>query len=1113
MANLSDLVGIQNTGAPDLGVSKLTSVFAGRGAFDYSTGSTFAAGKYALKCHTNNRGILRFSGNGNQETVFSRLSGTDTRGAENQAVIDLPNTATTLSASFESFDREVTPMRRQLPQWFPGNTGFTGTETAGNSNSLSLYGSSRKLASTPDGKVQVAVGGHSANIFASRDYGNTWHNVGNYNTLMWASGGGNVTNETYSVEYFNGRFLVAGGPTGTLGMISQNGFDWEYSGDGNWTTTRTAHVSSPNATNPIGAYIFGRHTTSSNVGISFDGQHFTLFSPSGLVGNVTKVWHDGTRFMAFDEGSRMATSLDGTLWNAAYSIPFVCRDIETLGSTYYAISETGIIFTSTDLTTWTQGSSLSSNTYRNHQLRKVGSTLVYYDPVNGQVRTSTNGTSWFTRADGLNQNGTLDVDSLGKLWYRQGTAALSYYAPAGNPIAWNRNVHPNQTATIFTLEYGVGSGGGRWVAGMNSGFLMSSPDGYTWTERTSTFVGGNNFVGQPFRTIRFLNNLFIAVGGLGSIAWSADGDNWTRVAYNGGTSPITNANMRSVSFGAGRYVVANDSGFIYTSTDLITWTQVAAGSNPFHGASAVQDITFANNQFVAVGANASICTSADGLTWTRRSPLRNIALSSGGTVRGTDAESTTLKSVAYGTTTQFPSGVWVVLGDSGVVQYSTNGTDFRNDVKINLFQSGVGTRVRNYAGRFWFTADNGYLAWSTDLQDFWQISSGHLTQTVEDITFNSVSNILMTAGGNGQLTWAHRRPDQTTLDYDTFTYSLNIGIAPSTQYGGAMIGTAHSGDTVVSTISTSSGAMYVFLNDNAIWRTYDFMEYLPYVHNRVAQGSALTDIVGGNGMFVARSNGNSYFYYSPDGNRWNSIRRFSRNVDPRGNAQTLCFEEGYFWKLFNNSIQRSNDGRTWHSYYTFPAFPFSSNLGPTRIKRTGGVWFGYTPSTSAGSGPFVYNQDLLRNPRNWKTSSINVGSMEIRDIAGTDDFWIWLTNDRILTANNPAASNNYTVRIDNGNSQAGGHTHAWDIGGKIFTQNGTIYEAVKDFGGSIQTTASSVWLAMLQWTNESHSDSAGVRPLKSGNMVFGYQGNDPIIFDASAPVGFSIFNSTSSTVN
>ena len=127
MALLSDLTGGSSVGAPDAGAVKLASVFSTRGAYDYTPGTTISAGKYALKCSANSRGILRFSGNGNKETVYKYLSGSDVRGSENQAVIDLPNDATTLSMVFESFDRDPAPMQRPLPYFYPGTTSYTGT--------------------------------------------------------------------------------------------------------------------------------------------------------------------------------------------------------------------------------------------------------------------------------------------------------------------------------------------------------------------------------------------------------------------------------------------------------------------------------------------------------------------------------------------------------------------------------------------------------------------------------------------------------------------------------------------------------------------------------------------------------------------------------------------------------------------------------------------------------------------------------------------------------------------------------------------------------------------------------------------------------------------------
>jgi len=1093
MALLSDIVQSAQTGTPDAGATKLATLFAGHGAADYTPGTTLAAGKYAVKCSAQSRGVLTFSGNGGNEVIMNNnLSGVSFRGQEKEAVIDLPQNATTLSAVFESWDRDPAPRRMPLPKFRPGETAYTGTVTVNTSNTLSLYGSSSMLASTPDGKVQVAVGGDGAQIWASRDYGNTWHQVGSYSNLGQGTFGGQG-NTTYSVEYFNGRFIVGGWG---YGMLSNNGFDWEYSGDGNLTTVRTADVS------PTG-YIFGRHSGSSNVGFSPDGQSFTLFSPSGLTGNVTLVKWDGTNYLAFDDGSRMCTSTDGINWNAAYSIPFIARGLQKLGSTWYAVSQAGQLYTSTNLTTWTTGSTLSSSTYYNHQLRKVGSTLVYYDPVNGQIKTSTDGVSWIVRADGLNQNGTLSVDALGKMWYRQNDST-TYYCSADNPIGWSRVIHPNQTTNIRSMCVGTGTAGLRWIAAMDSGYLMSSPDGFTWTERTSSFTGGNNFVGQNINTVKFLNNTFVAVGGAGTVAYSTDGDTWTRVAYNGGTSPINATNMRSISYGAGLWVLGNDNGYIYTASSLTgAWTANTGANNPFANNVGLYEMHFANNLFVAVGNSGWIQTSTDGLVWTKRSPLTTSAYSSGGTFNG-QYVGDALYGVAYGTTTAYPSGVWVLAGNNGVTQYSTNGTDWRTGVKTSAIrQCGIINRVRYWNGRFWLFGSNGYLAWTIDGEDIWAVHSGMINQNIQDGAYDSTAGLAMAVGGNGQITYAHKQPGAATNDFNTWIFTQNFNSTytdPGSTYTGAMV-----------------GGLYVFLNANGIWRTYDFMEFLPYVYNNIDQTSPLTDIVGGNGMFVARSS-NNYCYFSPDGNRWTAIRKYSRNVENRCNAFALNFEDGYFWKYYNWSIQRSSDGRTWHTYYTFPYLAtgvyetFPNNVMPDRLKKTGGFWFAWSTSTSVNTN-FMYNPDLLRTPRNWKLGDLNAGSQGIYDIAGTKDFFVFNCTDVVRTSNTASGSDSYIVRNANSNSNLTTTFYkCWEIGGKVYTANGTIYEVFRDFGGSANTTASTVWFATALNTRQGNSNDNSYFAKKSGNVLITTAGNDPIIFDASVPATFSFYTSSATTI-
>ena len=399
--------------------------------------------------------------------------------------------------------------------------------------------------------------------------------------------------------------------------------------------------------------------------------------------------------------------------------------------------------------------------------------------------------------------------------------------------------------------------------------------------------------------------------------------------------------------------------------------------------------------------------------------------------------------------------------------------------------------------RSWLFGNNGYLAWTIDGEDIWQINSGHLVQQVNDGA--SDGTLLMSCASNGQLTFNHTQPGAASNDYNTWAHSQNMGaLTPSTTTGGAMV-----------------NGLYIYMNANGIWRTYDQMEFLPYVYNRYSQNNALTDVVGGNGMFVAMANGTNRCYYSPDGNRWNSIRKYSRNVENRCNTYSLNFEEGYFWKYYNYSIQRSADGKTWHTYYTFPyGTQLPNNIMPSRFKRTGGTWFAWDGSTSVNTN-YLYNHDLLRNPRNWRVGSLGVNTQGIWDIAMVDDLVVFSCTDAVRVSQTPSGSNAYNVRVDAANSAFGQSYKAWEIGGNIFIANtsGNVYQILKDQGGSIQTTASTVWLATAMNVQQTVSSDNTYQIKKSGNVCFGFSGNDPVIWDASIPVTFSIFTSTMATAN
>lgn len=162
------------------------------------------------------------------------------------------------------------------------------------------------------------------------------------------------------------------------------------------------------------------------------------------------------------------------------------------------------------------------------------------------------------------------------------------------------------------VDYGHGLFVAVSVTGHNGDGVMTSPDGVTWTLRTS--AGTTN----QWSDVKFANNIFVAVGAGGGtearVMTSPDGITWT---------PRTAAEAtgwQSLSFGAGLFVAVANTGTnrVMTSPDGITWTARTAAS-----ALAWASIDFSESLelFVAVaadGVTSSIMTSPDGITWTTR---------------------------------------------------------------------------------------------------------------------------------------------------------------------------------------------------------------------------------------------------------------------------------------------------------------------------------------------------------------------------------------------------------------------------------------------------------------------------------------------------------------
>lgn len=177
-----------------------------------------------------------------------------------------------------------------------------------------------------------------------------------------------------------------------------------------------------------------------------------------------------------------------------------------------------------------------------------------------------------------------------------------YTSPDG--ITWTLRTTDSTAAAL-----GVASGGSLFVLGRSgTNFVSTSTDGITWTSRTVPATVSVNL-------IAYGGGRFVAYTGntTSSIMYSTDGINWT---INSGVS--FNLLTRSITYGAGLFVVSGNTRHLLSSPDGITWTSRATGLPTGYNYPAV---FWTGTRFVLATAQTpallvgGIYQSADGITW------------------------------------------------------------------------------------------------------------------------------------------------------------------------------------------------------------------------------------------------------------------------------------------------------------------------------------------------------------------------------------------------------------------------------------------------------------------------------------------------------------------
>ena len=186
-----------------------------------------------------------------------------------------------------------------------------------------------------------------------------------------------------------------------------------------------------------------------------------------------------------------------------------------------------------------------------------------------------------------------------------------------------KNTTPNYTFSSTeagTITYGgsCSSSTTSAISGNNTITLTSLSDG-TYSdctiivkdsaENTSNTLSITSFVVLPS---------YVTVGNSGTVIKSSDGTTWSRVTAtytspdNGST--VTPSIINDVTYGNGTFVVVNPNGIILTSSDVTSsWTKSTSGtSNNLNG------VTYGNSTFVTVGDSGTILTSSNGTSWFSR---------------------------------------------------------------------------------------------------------------------------------------------------------------------------------------------------------------------------------------------------------------------------------------------------------------------------------------------------------------------------------------------------------------------------------------------------------------------------------------------------------------
>ena len=458
----------------------------------------------------------------------------------------------------------------------------------------------------------------------------------------------------------------------------------------------------------------------------------------------------------------------GTVWTNK-AIPSQQISSFIYGSNFVYGGPSGIIYTSTDLVTFTNR---NTGTVNNISALAYGNSLYIFGSSAGAISTSTDAITWTARTSNL--TGNISALTYGTVY--AATTVSGQFASSTDGITWTQRSSPTNLQ-LNSLIYG----NSKYVAVGFFGTICTSTDATTWNSTTPTI--GTTTTSMCFT---YGNSLFLGTSLTGILSTSTDATTWT------GRASGTTSNLFSTVYGTA-YVFGGAGGLIASSTDAITWTARTSNTT-----SSVLALVYGTVHLYGT-AGGGLGTSTDGTTWTARTSgtSSNInALAYGnslfvyggaGGVLATSTDAITWTSRSWGSTSViysliYGNSLYVLCGQQGAIATSTNAITWT----IRSSQTATTLNALTYGNGVYVAVGIGYIGSSTDAVTWTTRIAGSGTAftgvAYKATSYYATSTTGITLSSTDGTTWTQLGGSGTTTTLNCITYGSNFVIGGNAGY-------------------------------------------------------------------------------------------------------------------------------------------------------------------------------------------------------------------------------------------------------------------------------------------------------------------------------------------